>query len=292
MTLAARLDALVEGGDQSRRLAADPVRFPRRYTSPADQEVAALIAASLAYGRVDLFGPVLERVFGLLDARGGPRAAVDAFDPRSDAADFLPIVYRWNRGIDLVLLLATLRRLLGDEPMASRFTVRRGERDVREALERFVAGLREAAVEVAPACGLGATSFGALPRGFRTLLPSPADGSACKRWNMMLRWLVRPDDGVDLGLWTHVPTRRLVVPLDTHVGRIARFVGLTDRTDGSWRTAREVTDGLAALNAKDPIRYDFALAHLGISGKCRGRYVAGICSECPLVAVCVAARTG
>ena len=124
------------------------------------------------------------------------------------------------------------------------------------------------------------------------LLPSPADGSACKRWNMMLRWLVRPDDGVDLGLWKHIPTHRLVVPLDTHVGRIARVVGLTTRTDGSWRTAREVTDGLAMLNAKDPVRYDFALAHLGISGKCRGKYVASICGGCPLFAVCVAARTG
>ena len=236
MTLAARLEALVDGLDHGDRLGADPVRFPRRYTAPGDQEVAALVAAAFAYGRVDLFGPVLQRVFGLLDTRGGPRAAVDAFDPKRDADDFLPIVYRWNRGIDLVLLFTALRRFLGDQPMAARFKVRRGERDVREALVRFVDGLRGAAVAVAPACGVKAKSFAALPRGFRMMLPSPEDGSACKRWNMMLRWLVRPADGVDLGLWTHVPTRALVVPLDTHVGRIARFVGLTTRTDGSWRT--------------------------------------------------------
>jgi hypothetical protein len=191
----------------------------------------------------------------------------------------------------VVLLLAALRRLLDGEPMAARFAVRRSEIDVGPALTRFVTDLREAAADVAPACGVATTTFEGLPRGFRTFLPSPEDGSACKRLNMMLRWLVRPDDGIDLGVWEHVPAHRLVVPLDTHVGRIARFVGLTSRTDGSWRTAREVTDGLARFDPRDPVRFDFALAHLGISGRCRGRYDAPVCRACPLFGVCVIAAT-
>ncbi|MBW2258057.1 MAG: DUF2400 family protein, partial [Deltaproteobacteria bacterium] len=134
-----------------------------------------------------------------------------------------------------------------------------------------------------------ARAFGDLPRGFRTFLPSPTGGSACKRWNMFLRWMVRPPtEGIDLGLWDSLPPSALVVPLDTHVLRIARLVGLTRRRDGSWRTAAEITANLRLLDPDDPVRFDFALAHLGISGACKGRRDEAVCSACPLRPVCVA----
>jgi uncharacterized protein (TIGR02757 family) len=284
--LGAHLDRLVSGLDTETRLAADPVSYPRRYEAPADREVAAVLAASLAYGRVAAFRPVLDRLFVLADAAGGPRAWVDGFDPARDGVALRPFVYRWNRGVDFVLLLSALQRVYRTAPSLEQHLV---GPDLPTALDALVVTLRDAAVASAADCDVHATSFEGLPRGFRTFLPTPADGSATKRWWMFLRWMIRsPEDGIDLGQWTTRRPSELVVPLDTHVLRISRFLGLTRRTDGSLRTALEVTAGLRRLDPEDPVRFDFALAHLGISGACRGRRDDGICPSCPLYDVCTA----
>jgi uncharacterized protein (TIGR02757 family) len=285
------LEALCAGMDTAERLRADPVSLAHRYPDPRDAEIAGLLAALMAYGRVSLFRPVVEAVLAIADQRGGPRAFAEAFGPARDGAPLRPLVYRWNRGIDLVVLFCTLREVLarhgGLEPLFAGWTS--GDGDVHRVLGRAISELRAIAVEVAPDCGIPARSFGELPRGFRYFLPSPAGGSACKRWNMFLRWMVRPPtEGIDLGLWHCLPPSALVIPLDIHVLRIARLVGLTCRRDGSWRTAAEVTANLRRIDPDDPVRFDFALAHLGISGACKGRRDETVCPSCPLRPVCVA----
>ncbi len=287
--LSRHLDGLVGALDAATHLAVDPIRFARRYTDPRDAELAGLFAASLAYGRVDLFGPVIAAVLAAADARGGPRAWIEGFEPERDATPLLPLTYRWNRGVDLVLLAATLRRVIaahgGLEPL---FPWRSEHADAGPALAAAVTTLRAAAIEAASSCGVAAQTFTDLPRGLRMFLPSPADGSACKRWNMYLRWMVRPTrEGVDLGLWRSLPPSALVMPMDTHTTRIAGLIGLTARSDASWRTALEVTRNLRTLDAEDPIRFDFALAHLGISGACTRRHDPTVCPSCPLRPTCV-----
>ncbi len=280
------LERLYASVDVPARLAADPVRFAHRYADRGDREVAALIASCFAFGRVAAFSAVLERLFAIADARGGPRAFVDDFDPRRDGRALAPLVYRWNRGIDWTLLLAGLRRLYANEATLERYL---GDGPLPVALDALVLTAREAAVARAGSCGIAAKTFDDLPRSFRTLLPRPADGSATKRWWMFLRWMIRPTrEGIDLGLWVTRRPAELVVPLDTHVLRLSRFLGLTGRRDGSLRTALEVTDGLRQLDPSDPVRFDFALAHLGISGACRGVRDEQICPFCPLHPVCVA----
>lgn len=288
--LRVHLEALYAATDVEERLRADPVSFAHRYEDPRDVEIAGVVAAATAFGRVSLFRPLLTDLFARMDRAGGPRAYVDGFSPDVEGPRLAPIVYRWNRGIDWTLWFATLRRVLERHAtLEGLFRRSPGDPDVRPALSGAIAELRDAAVAVAPACGLPVATFDALPRGFRYFLPSPDDGSACKRWNMFLRWMVRPPaEGIDLGVWSTIPTAALVVPLDTHVARIARFVGLTRRTDGSWRTAAEVTDNLRRLDPDDPVRFDFAIAHLGISGACRGRREPMVCVSCPLDAVCTA----
>ncbi len=272
--LGSYLEALVARTDVRARLATDPVAFVHRYTDPLDQEIAAVLAGTMAYGRVAAFRPVLDTLFGLADAHGGPRAWVEAFDPEVHGPEVLPLVYRWNRGIDWVLLLRSLRAAV--ERAGTVEGLLPGDRPLPDALDALVVSLREGVV----------AAHGDLPRGVRALLPRPADGSATKRWWMILRWMVRPADGVDLGLWRSRRPAELVVPLDTHVLRLSRFLGLTARKDGSLRTALEVTAGLRALDPEDPVRFDFALAHLGISGMCRGRRDAAICPGCPIEPVC------
>ena len=131
---------------------------------------------------------------------------------------------------------------------------------------------------------------GGLPgagQGVRYFLPSPRDGSACKRLNLFLRWMVRRGDGLDFGLWREVSTAKLVIPLDAHVSRIARYIGLTDRPTPSWRTALEVTARLRRFDAEDPVKYDFSLCRLGILKLCPKKRNLTKCRNCSLVEVCL-----
>ncbi|MDP2316166.1 MAG: TIGR02757 family protein [Pseudomonadota bacterium] len=249
-------------------LARDPVRFPRAYADLRDVEVAAVLSAQLAYGRVDLFGPVIARILALADAHGGPAAYVLTFDD-ARAADLAGVIYRWNRGEDFVLLFRLLQ------------AVYRRHASLGELFQPGPVGASlGAAIDT-----LRALTPGEPSRGFRTWLAHPGDGSACKRWLMFLRWMVRVD-GMDLGRWTHLSPRDLVIPLDTHVMRLSGFLGLTRRNDASWRTAEEVTAALRCLDPDDPVRFDFALAHLGISGACLGHRDADVCPACPLAPMC------
>ncbi len=251
-------------------VARDPVRFPRAYADPADAEVAAVVAAMLAFGRVDLFLPVVARTLAIADRHGGPAAFARGFDDtRAASLIDADVTYRWNRPDDFVCLFRTLRAALArHERLGALFTP-----------GPAAAGLG-GAIDTLRACAPPNPS-----RGFRTWLPHPREGSACKRWLMLMRWMVRRDD-VDLGLWTHLAPCDLVIPLDTHVMRISRFLGLTARNDAGWRTAEEITRALATLDPDDPVRYDFALAHLGISRACLGHRDATVCPTCPLDALC------
>lgn len=277
------LDQLDASLDRAARLAADPVELPRRYASPDDQEVAGLLAAALAYGRADLFKPILVR---LLDQLGpSPARAVEAFAASPDPAQVAWFHYRFNRPPDLAALLAAighLRRIHGSlgARFAALFAAAGGG---PAALRPALAGLAEELRGAPPVSRLLA---GRGPRGLRHLLPDAAGPGAAKRWNLYLRWMVRGPDAVDLGAWRGVPRSALVVPLDTHVMRVSRCLGLTRRSDATWRTAEEITGSLRRLDADDPVRFDFALCHLGMSGGCPARRTPARCQACPLRAAC------
>ncbi len=243
----------------------DPIRFPGRYKAPGDVEIAAVYAAQLAFGRVELFGPVLARLFAEMDAVGGPASWVAEGGP--DTGD--PLVYRWFGRADLLALAGALARLQAAEGLAAAFSGPTGE----AAIEVGVTRLR-ALVDDRSARG----------RFFDTWFARPSSGSACKRWCMFLRWMVRPG-APDLGIWTHLSPATLVMPVDTHVLRIAQLTGLTDRRTADWKTALQITSRLRDYSADDPIRYDFALAHLGISSGCTGT-ASPACDGCAMRSVC------
>jgi uncharacterized protein (TIGR02757 family) len=117
------------------------------------------------------------------------------------------------------------------------------------------------------------------PAGLRQLFPSPLDGSACKRANLFLRWMVRDRD-IDFGIWKGIPKSRLIIPLDTHIARISGCLGLTKRKSRDWKTAVEITESLKRMDPEDPLKYDFALCHHGISGMCSGKKEIMECKGC------------
>jgi uncharacterized protein (TIGR02757 family) len=124
-----------------------------------------------------------------------------------------------------------------------------------------MSGLRSGDPTVVPA--LSAFVGNVFPEGCDFLIPTPDRGSACKRLNLFLRWMVRRDD-VDPGGWDGVPPSKLVVPLDIHMHRIALTLGLTERKQADLRTAIEITEAFRKLSPSDPVRYDFVLTRFGI----------------------------
>lgn len=273
------LDGFQRGFGAAARLAFDPVELPRAYPDPGDAELAGLLAACLAYGRADLFKPQLRLVLAAMGER--PARFAEAFSLAPEPAIFSGFRYRFNRPEDVAALVAAagwLRRLHGS--LGARFAAllagaEGSPEPLRRALDGFARELREAP----PVAGILRRRG---RRGLAHLCPDPSLPGACKRWNLYLRWMVRGPDGVDLGLWRGVPPSALVVPLDTHLARIARYLGLTDRRDMTWRTAAEITRNLRAIDPLDPVRFDFALCHLGMSGACPPARDPAKCAPCPL----------
>lgn len=273
------LEALLSSTDAPARMRGDPVELPHRYADARDIEVSALLSAALAYGRVDLFKP---RLSALLDALGErPAAVAMKSGPQGLLRRADGFSYRMTGARDVACLLYGAGAILRQHgSLGACFSAHyRRTGTVRDALGAFVTDL--CAPDFTPITGQRAPT-----RRLKHLLPHPDRGSACKRLNLFLRWMVRGPDGVDFGLWSEVPASELVVPLDTHVHRIGRFIGLTRRKDLSWKTAEDVTRRLRMLDAEDPVRFDFALSHLGISGTCAARKDARRCAGCPLKPIC------
>lgn len=246
-------------------LGTDPLVIVRRYPHPADREVVALIAASFAFGNVVSINATLDRILQPLGP--SPALALRELDPR---AHFRGFAYRWVRAADLRVYLhwigAALRvhGSLGalwqslDDPAGP---------DIIPTLQRFVDALTSQEHALSARRRFARREGrrpSRLPSGAHLLLTSPEGGSACKRMCLFLRWVARPDDGIDLGLWPHVSPGRLVMPVDTHVHRLSRELGLTGRRAADLRTAREITDALRAVAPDDPCRYDFALTRQGM----------------------------
>lgn len=273
------LEALLAGTDARARVRGDPVELPHGYEDPQDIEVAALLSAALAYGRVDLFKPRLTAL--LLSLGPSPAATARDAGPAELLRRTASFSYRMTSGRDVACLLygagALLRRHGSLGACFAAHWAAHGQ--LKGALGAFVDDL--CAPDFTPFTGRRTPT-----RRLKHLLPHPGRGSACKRLNLFLRWMVRGPDGVDFGLWSAVPAQALLVPLDTHVHRIGRLIGLTRRKDLSWRTAEEVTARLRQLDGEDPVRFDFALSHLGISGACRARKDLLRCAGCPLQPIC------
>jgi uncharacterized protein (TIGR02757 family) len=276
------LDNFIDTFPREKHLSNDPVQFVHRYDDSPDREIAGIIASAFAYGNVK---SVLRTVDSALSYLGSsPARTIATFDPRKDMRRLRSFYHRFNTSRDLAVLFWILRRTLEDYgSLESAFTAGLSSEDteITAALENFCKIL----------LGFGHEKLyprGELKRriGVRFLLPRPSEGSACKRMNLFLRWMVRPEDGIDCGVWTGVAPRQLVIPLDTHIARISSYIGLTAMRSPGWAMALDITRSLRRLHADDPVRYDFALCHLGIAGDCPRKRNLEKCIRCPIVAIC------
>lgn len=243
------LDSLYGSFDFASRARHDPIRFPMMYEKKEDIEASAFIASSFAYGRVEAFSGFIE---GLLSAMGeSPHDFLLGFRPGQGRRNLLG-GYRFSSTEDVLSFLAALGALLKRDGSIERaFMSFYGHDDphTENALRGFLGRLR----------GLAPLKS----QGLFHLIPSPEGGSAFKRANLFLRWMVRDAD-VDFGLWRGIPKSRLIIPLDTHIAKAAMRLGLTGRKSNDLKTAVEITDALKTIDPEDPLKYDFPLCHAGM----------------------------
>ncbi|MGD8367663.1 MAG: TIGR02757 family protein [Desulfobacterales bacterium] len=227
----------------------DPLEFLYAYDNLRDREVAGMVAAALAYGRV---AQILKSAGAVLEALGPtPAEALLSTSPESFSSALCGFVHRFATGAGVCALLAGIRQVL----------VRHGTlqgcfcKHRRAGDDTVLPALTGLAEEIRAAAGSDPGH----------LLPAPARKSACKRLHLFLRWLVR-SDAVDPGGWDRVSAAELIVPLDVHMHRVGRRLGFTDRKAGDLKTALEITDGFRRFCPEDPVRYDFALTRVGMGG--------------------------
>jgi len=268
-----RLDELVVTYDIT-TLSPDPLEVVRRYDDPHDREVAGLLAAAFAYGRADI---IVRNVSALLEAIGPSPYAYLAreFAPAEARLRFRGFSHRFHKTRDLVALLTCLAGAIREHGSIGALFAKvhdARDRDIGPSLTRFASALHAYA--------------GPKPlRSLSFLVSSPEDGSACKRMNLFLRWMVRRTSP-DLGQWSFVDPSQLVMPVDTHVHRISTFLGLNRRKAADWKTARALTDVLATFDAADPVRYDFAICRLGVLSLCSRKRRKENCDVCQLRDAC------
>lgn len=245
-TRKALLDDLYNRYNRREYVHPDPLEFLYGYEDVRDREIVALVASALAYGRVR---QILKSVAGVLEKMGDPLRFLAESSHTALTETFEGFKHRFTTGEELALMLG----------------------GAKDAIERY------GSLEACFVSGLAAddeTVFGALGRFAEainapcesrptSLVPLVAAGSACKRLHLFLRWMVRFDE-VDPGGWERVPRRKLVVPLDTHMFRICRALGMTSRNQADGKAAIEITRAFGVMEPEDPVKYDFALTRLGI----------------------------
>ncbi|MGC4233921.1 MAG: TIGR02757 family protein [Niabella sp.] len=236
----------------------DPICIPHRFTKKQDIEIAGFFAAILAWGNRKSIINSCDRLLRWMD--NAPYDFIMNFE-EADLLPFVKFAHRTFNPTDLFHFFDYLKyhyQYLGESSFETAFTKYLNKKD--EHTEPALTGFHYSF--------FNEDFFPDYPRRTVKHIASPAKKSACKRLNMFLRWMVRSNTkGVDFGIWKNIRTSQLVCPLDVHVARVARHFKLLQRPGNDWIAAVELTRNLKHLDAKDPVKYDFALFGLGVVEK-------------------------
>lgn len=238
------------------KISPDPLEFLHKYSCPNDIEVTGLISSVFAYGNVNQITNTLGKINEAMEWQ--PHNFVLTYDYKKDFKLFENIKHRFYTSSDIALLFFILNRVYNSySSLKELFLLYYFDEDVniKNSLSRFSCNLlsiinqSEFREEVSP--------------GIKFMFPDPFTGSACKRMNLFLRWMVRCDE-LDFGLWNEISKSKLVIPVDTHIAKICKSLGLTKQKVVSWKMAEEITANLKVLDPNDPVKYDFAICHIGM----------------------------
>jgi len=231
----------------------DPLQFPHRFNEYEDIEIAALIASTFAFGSVKQINNSLDKIF--LKMENMPFDFVKNFDYKKDWKIFSGLKHRFFSSKDIAVLFFALNKIYKYDDSLKNFFMQYyfdEEINLKETIAFFSDNIKAMFAQV-----------GSMTHGLKFMFPNPKTGSACKRMNLFLRWMVRKDK-LDFGLWREIPTSKLIIPVDTHVARISKQLNLTKLKIVNWKMAEEITNRLSKFNSNDPVKYDFAICHIGM----------------------------
>ena len=235
----------------------DPISIPHLYTKQQDIEIAAFFAAIFAWGNRTT---IIQKSKELLERMDNAPFEFCTQHQAKDLKKLAGFAHRTFNDRDLLYCIAFFKHHYANQKsLETAFFM---DQDSGKKVKTVAAGLVNFknyffSLEDAP---------------YRTKkhIASPENGSTCKRLNMFLRWMVRKDQhGVDFGLWKAISPADLIIPIDVHVARVSRSFGLISRPQIDWLTALELTEYCRTLDARDPVKYDFALFSLGVTEKIR-----------------------
>jgi uncharacterized protein (TIGR02757 family) len=225
----------------------DPISIPHQYTKKQDIEITAFWTSMLAWGQRKTIINNATRLFEWMD--NDPHSFIVNHE-ESERIRFVGFVHRTFNDTDALYFLTFLQNYYqNNDTLENAFIPTDG--NMESGLNQFKHMFFDNPYA---------------PARTRKHVSAPATGSTCKRLNMFLRWMVR-SGGVDFGIWKQIKTAQLYIPLDVHVDKVARNLGLIERKQTDWRTVVELTSKLKEFDANDPVKYDFALFGMGIENK-------------------------
>lgn len=224
----------------------DPIQFPHRFKNPQDVEISAFISSLFAYGNRKVFVKKLDELFTIMNNQ--PLEYVLDFNPKT----LKGFNYRFAKDFDIIEIFNILNKLYKqDSGLRALFEYGYKKNNSILSMLQTVADYFYSNVK------------NQVGQGFYHLIPNPQNGGAVKRMNMFLRWMVRKPP-VDLGIWDFIPASELLIPLDVHVARISRQMGLLSRNSNDFKAVLELSENLRKISPEDPVRFDFAMFGLGI----------------------------
>jgi uncharacterized protein (TIGR02757 family) len=254
LSLKKKLDYHYRAFDKS-QISPDPLQFLHLYENEKDIEAIGFLASIFAYGNVAQIINTLDMI--ILAADNNPYDFILNYTEKNVQNKIKKIKHRFYTAKDintLFLLLNSIYKNYGNIKTFYLENFDASEKTVEKSLNIFSKRLLE---------GVAKISGGKISHGVKFMFPMPASGSACKRMNLFLRWMVRKDE-LDFGLWKEILTDKLIIPVDTHVARICRKLNLTTKKNVSWKMAEEITNNLKKFDRNDPVKYDFAICHIGM----------------------------
>jgi len=236
------------------QLEPDPLQFPHMFDDENDIEVMGFIASLFAYGSVIQIINTLNKIVEIMNRK--PFDFIMQFNVEKDAAKFRGLNHRFYTKADIIRLFHLMQIAYNECGSLNKlflYGFNKSDESVKEGIINFSSYF----------LNRYKSKYGKKSNGIKFMFPIPEKGSACKRMNLFLRWMVRNDE-LDFGLWDKIPINKLIIPVDTHIARICRQLNLTKRKNVSWKMAEEITNNLKAYDAFDPVKYDFALCHIGM----------------------------
>ena len=232
-----------------------PLEFLHKYSSTDDIELIGFISSVFAYGNVKQIIKTLAQLEVIFENQ--PAEFIKNFNLEKDAGIFENIKHRFYTYCDVALLFGILHEVyVNYSSLRKLFLLYYFEQD--DNLKNSVSFFSNNLVNISRHI-----SRDKISQGLQFMFPDPFKGSACKRMNLFLRWMIRKDE-LDFGIWTEIPTSQLIIPVDTHVAKICRELRLTRIKNVSWKMAEDITNNLKKYDSQDPVKYDFAICHIGM----------------------------